>query len=73
MDALKTKQGLQTFSRLTNQRFDKMQSVLEQEHKSITQLYESVRLVFDTAFVEFNLVVIALAEVQSFAELYSVA
>jgi hypothetical protein len=71
MDALKTKQGLQTFSRLTNERFDKMQSVLEQEHKSITQLYESVKSVFDTAFVEFNSVAIALAEVQSFAELHT--
>jgi hypothetical protein len=48
MDALKMKQRVQTFSRLTNEHFDKMQSVLEQEHKSITQLYEFVRSVFDT-------------------------
>jgi hypothetical protein len=69
--SIRVKQGVVTFSRLTNERFDRMQAILEQEHKSITELNESVKSAYDTAFVEFNALGISLTEIQSFSQIYT--
>jgi hypothetical protein len=70
-ESIRVKQGVATFSRLTNERFDRMHAILEQEHKSITELYESVTAAYDTAFVEFNALGTSLTEIQSFSQIYT--
>jgi hypothetical protein len=48
-----------------------MQVILEPEHKSITELYESVQSANETVFVEFNALAIALVEIQCSYRIYT--
>ena len=70
-ETIRVRQGLATFSRVTNQRLDRLQTVLEEELQSIGHLYQRAQLAYDTAFIEFNALSIALSEIQSFSQIYT--
>jgi hypothetical protein len=67
-EATRTKDGMATFSRLQNQRLDKLHAVLETEHKSMQSLYTEVREIHDTTAIEFNAVGVIATELAQFIQ-----
>ena len=71
IDAIKTRQGLATFSKVAQERFDQIDSIIAREHHSISQVFEHVKSLHDTMFLEFSTSAVALTEVQKFSQIYA--
>jgi hypothetical protein len=69
-DAVRTREGLATFTKLQNERLDKIHAVLREEQASITRLYTNVRAAHDTAALEMNALTIVMNELARFVALH---
>ena len=51
INAIKTRQGIATFSKITQERFDQIDSILAREHYSVFQVFEQVKSLHETIFL----------------------
>jgi hypothetical protein len=69
-DAIKVREGLATFSKLSNERMDRFHEVLQTEHDSLQNHYENVKRDQESTTLEFNAIAIMMAELTKFISLH---
>jgi hypothetical protein len=69
-DAIKVREGLATFSKLSNERMDRFHAVLQTEHDSLQNLYDNVKRDQESTTLEFNAIAIMMAELTKFISLH---
>jgi aryl-alcohol dehydrogenase-like predicted oxidoreductase len=69
-DAIKVREGLATFSKLSNERMDRFHAVLQTEHDSLQNLYDNIKRDQESTTLEFNAIAIMMAELTKFVSLH---
>jgi hypothetical protein len=69
-DAARTKEGMVTYTKVTNQRLDGLHQLMAEDHKALNDVIDSVHRIADIAELEYNVIALMASELSRFVALH---